>query len=116
MKELPNQDREGGAAEIVRAQEGAHAPVQRIGKGRVGLQGKLVLSFAGVLAVALAASYWVFAYESRRCVADIMGDQARQLTYSLALASKPSLAERNEGELRSICNDLLKAPNVLFVA
>ena len=83
---------------------------------RLGIQGKLIFAFGFVMFVGLAASCWLFAYQSRLRLEDIMGEQARQISFALALASKPSLEAGEVGELRQISQDLLKSRNILFVA
>lgn len=45
-----------------------------------------------------------------------MGEQARQMSYALALASKPALVSGQAGELTRVGQDLLKARNIVFVA
>ncbi|MGH7214275.1 MAG: sensor histidine kinase [Tepidisphaeraceae bacterium] len=44
-----------------------------------------------------------------------MGEQARQLSAALALASKPALATGQTNDLRLIGQDLIKSRNILFV-
>jgi signal transduction histidine kinase len=83
---------------------------------RLGLQGKLISAFMLILIVALAATCWVFVSQSNSRLEDIMGEQARQISSALALASKPSLASNETAELRAIGQDLLKSRNILFVA
>jgi signal transduction histidine kinase len=83
---------------------------------RLGLQGKLISAFMLILIVALGATCWVFVSQSNSRLEDIMGEQARQISSALALASKPSLASNEASELRAIGQDLLKSRNILFVA
>src|SRR5436190_6299294 len=83
---------------------------------RLGLQGKLILAFMFILSIALGSTCWVFVSQSNRQLEDIMGEQARQISYALALASKPSLEARESAELRQMGQDLLKSRNILFVA
>src|SRR5947209_1953744 len=82
----------------------------------LGLQGKLILSFMYLLVLALAGSCWLFTSQSSERVADIMGEQARQISYSLSLASKPSMENHNYPELQQIGQDLLKTRNILFIS
>jgi signal transduction histidine kinase len=96
--------------------ERANFPWYRRWFHRMGLQGKLVLTFAALLLAALAVSCWVFASQSSEQVTAIMGDQARQLSYALSMASKSSLEAHDQHELKRIGQDLLKARNVLFIA
>jgi signal transduction histidine kinase len=83
---------------------------------RLGLQGKLISAFMLILIIALGATCWVFVSQSNSRLEDIMGEQARQISSALALASKPSLASNDARELRDIGQDLLKSRNILFVA
>ncbi|MDB5323446.1 MAG: putative two-component system sensor histidine kinase [Phycisphaerales bacterium] len=83
---------------------------------RLGLQGKLISAFMLILSVALGSTCWLFVSQSNSRLEDIMGEQARQISSALALASKPSLAANDATELRTIGQDLLKSRNILFVA
>src|SRR6266704_3504688 len=83
---------------------------------RLGLQGKLISAFMLILSVALGSTCWLFVSQSNSRLEDIMGEQARQISSALALASKPSLESNEVGELQQIGQDLLKSRNILFVA
>jgi signal transduction histidine kinase len=83
---------------------------------RLGIQGKLIVAFMCILIIALGATCWLFLSQSNDRLEDIMGEQARQISSALALASKPSLASNETGELRQMGQDLLKSRNILFVA
>jgi signal transduction histidine kinase len=83
---------------------------------RLGIQGKLIVAFMAILIIALAATCWLFLSQSNDRLEDIMGEQARQISSALALASRPSLASNETGELRQMGQDLLKSRNILFVA
>jgi signal transduction histidine kinase len=83
---------------------------------RLGLQGKLISAFMLILSIALGSTCWLFVSQSNSRLEDIMGEQARQISSALALASKPSLAANEASELREIGQDLLKSRNILFVA
>lgn len=82
----------------------------------IGLQGKLVLCFMAILAAALGGSSYLFMNESKARLADIMGEQARQIGYALSLASRTALAEGDAAALHRMGRDLLTSRNVLFVA
>src|SRR5262249_2345461 len=88
--------------------ERANFPWYRRWFHRMGLQGKLVLTFSALLLAALAVSCCVFGSQSSEQVTDIMGDQARQLSYALSMASKSSLEAHDQHELKRIGQDLLK--------
>src|SRR3954462_2440958 len=83
---------------------------------RLGIQGKLISAFMFILSIALGSTFWLFVSQSKERLEDIMGEQARQISYALALASKPSLEARESAELRQMGLDLLKSRNILFVA
>jgi len=94
----------------------ASAPDWRDSIRRIGLQGKIVLCFTAMLILVLGTTCWLVANQSRKHLSDIMGEQARQISYALALASKPDLEAGRVGDLRRIGKDLLKTRNILFVA
>jgi signal transduction histidine kinase len=83
---------------------------------RVGLQGKLIFAFMAMLTLALGSSCWLFVSQSTGRLSDIMGEQARQISYALALSSKSSVEQGDARELQQIGDDLLKSRNILFVA
>jgi hypothetical protein len=83
---------------------------------RLGIQGKLIVAFMCILISALGATCWLFLSQSNDRLEDIMGEQARQISSALALASRPSLASHEYGELQQMGQDLLKSRNILFVA
>ena len=83
---------------------------------RIGLQGKLIFAFMFVLSFVLGTSCWLFSTLGSRRVANIMGDQAKQVSFALSLATKSSMEERNHDELKRVGLDLLKAQNIVFVA
>ncbi len=92
------------------------APWYRRFSNRFGLQGKLVICFMLLLSVALGGSSYMYLSESRKQLGDMMGEQGRQISSALALASKPAMTTRNRAELERIGQDLLKSRNILFVA
>src|SRR6188508_1831796 len=82
----------------------------------MGLQGKLVLSFMTVLTVALSTSCFLFFTHNRQRVADITGEEAKQLSTALALASEGEVREGRIEALRNAAQELIKGRNVVFVA
>src|SRR5829696_2828018 len=92
------------------------APWYRRFSNRFGLQGKLVLCFMLLLSIALGGSSYMFLSQSRKQLGDMIGEQGRQISSALALASKPAMLTGNRSELRRIGQDLLKSRNILFVA
>ncbi len=85
---------------------------------RLGLQGKLVAGFVLMLLCALCFSAWIFVSRSRETLSDLMGEQAAQISQSLALASRNGMSgEHPDGrELSRIGRDLLKSRNIVLVA
>jgi signal transduction histidine kinase len=83
---------------------------------RVGLQGKVIFAFMFILSIALGSISWLFVSQSNQRLEDIMGEQARQISSALAMASKAPLAANESHELREMGQDLLKSRNILFVA
>src|SRR5687767_6324975 len=75
---------------------------------RTGLQGKLVLCFMFLLTVALGASCWLFFTETRDAFDRMAGEQARQLSRTLAMGSEPPLERQATGELQRIGTELMK--------
>jgi signal transduction histidine kinase len=82
---------------------------------RLGLEGKILTAMMLVLTSAVAAANWVWTSQSSASVADIMGEQARQIAYTLSLAAKPSIQAGDLSALRAVGTDLLKTRNILFV-
>src|SRR5689334_2914441 len=93
------------SVEEARAQWQRQATPFRRWLARIGLQGKLILSFAYLLALALGATCWIFAIQSSEHVTDIMGEQARQISYALSLAAKSSVQEADRPELQRVSAD-----------
>src|SRR5208282_5376260 len=93
---------------VLRAEPGItpSPPPWRGGIRNIGLQGKLVLCFTGMLIVALGTTCWLIADQSRKRLSDLMGEQARQIAYALSLASKPDLEAGRVGDLGRIGQDL----------
>ena len=53
----------------------------------IGLQGKLILAFSMLLMIGLSTSSWMFVKKSRETLEDILGEQARQMSQTLAMAA-----------------------------
>ena len=82
----------------------------------IGLEGRILGALMLILTAALAASSWVWASQSTAGITDMMGEQARQIAYTLSLAAKPEISAANTQALQSMGADLLKTRNILFVA
>jgi signal transduction histidine kinase len=98
----------------VRAWERRTGLLRRI-SNRFGLQGKLVICFLLLLSAALGGSSWVYLRQSKRQLSDMIGEQARQISYALAMASKSANGVKPAAELHRIGRDLLDSRNILFV-
>jgi len=82
--------------------------------GQVSLQGKIILCFAVLLGLCVTGSCWMFVTQSERRLVDMMGEQARQLACTLALASKDELRGGRVPELSRMAQDLIKSRNIVF--
>ncbi len=82
---------------------------------RLGLEGRILTATMLILTSAVAAANWVWTSQSSASVADIMGEQARQIAYTLSLAAQPSIESNDVDSLRTVGSDLLKTRNILFV-
>src|SRR5688572_16188646 len=83
---------------------------------RTGLQGKLVLSFTFMLLIALGSSCWLFVNDSSNVIRNLMGEQAKEISRTLAMASETPLKAGDTRELNRIGRDLLKNRDVVAVA
>src|SRR6476619_5734385 len=92
------------------------APLRRGLLIRLGIQGQLILSFMILLVIALGASWWLFASETRSVMGNVMGAKAVEISQTLAMASETALRERNFVELGRMSKDLLKNRDVMTVA
>ncbi len=93
----------------------AQAPFLRRCSARMGLQGKLVFSFMALLFLSLIVSCTLFITKSQDQLSGVIGEQARQIAYTLALAGKSPLANGDGAELTHIGQDLIKSRNILYV-
>src|SRR5262245_28436016 len=82
---------------------------------RMGLEGKLILSFMLVLTVAMAVTCIVFADETRQRLSDVMGEQARQVATALSMTSERAVKTGDWAELNRRGQQLIKSRNILFV-
>src|SRR5262249_22160788 len=82
----------------------------------LGLQSKLVLSFSLILLIGLLVSSWLFAGKSSEALQDILGEQARQLSLTLAMAAEKRYINDDIDELRRLGQDLLKSRNIVLIA
>src|SRR5690349_10566975 len=83
---------------------------------RMGLQGKLVISFCLLLSAALCGSCWLLLNHNRAILDRVAAEHAEQIGRTLAHVSQTSLAQNNPDELARISRDLLKHHEIVAVA
>ena len=88
----------------------------RGGRGAVGLQAQLVVTFAGLLTVALSLSCWIYLRESGRRIGEQVGGEAQQLALALAASNERAVRDGRREELHRIGQNLIRGGNVLFAA
>jgi signal transduction histidine kinase len=93
----------------------SRAPWYRRMTARIGLQGKLTMCFLLLVSLGMGSSCWMFVSGSQLRLNDIMGEQARQVSQTLSLASEEKLRHGNYEDLRAQAQDLIKSRNILFV-
>ena len=81
----------------------------------IGLQGKLILAFSMLLMIGLSTSSWMFVKKSRETLEDILGEQARQMSQTLAMAATSPYAAHDNDELQRLGKELLKGRNIVLV-
>jgi len=81
----------------------------------IGLQGKLILAFSMLLMIGLSTSSWMFVKKSRETLEDILGEQARQMSQTLAMAATSPYSGNEIEELQRLGKELLKGRNIVLV-
>ena len=89
---------------------------RRSSVGRLGLQGKLVLAFSMLLLAALATATGFALERSQSTLAGLMGEQARQLSQTLAFAAVEPYQSGDAEQLHRLGADLIKSRNIVLVA
>ena len=82
---------------------------------RTGLQGKLIFSFMALMTVTLTLCCWTFLKMNRDRLTDLMSEQSRQLSKSLAMSSAQAVRDGRVAELKTVSAELIKSRNVAFV-
>ena len=82
----------------------------------LGIQGRLVLAFAVVLGLSVLSTCWVFVIQTRSRLADLIGENARQVSATLSRAAATAIDESNRAALQTLADDLVKGRNVVSVA
>ena len=90
---------------VARAWEQRTGWLRRL-SNRFGLQGKLVICFLLLLTGALGGSSMMYLRQSKQQLSDMIGEQARQISSALALASKTADGLKPAPELHRIGQDL----------
>ena len=83
---------------------------------RSGLQGKLIFSFSLLLMIALTTTSTVFVGKSHSILSDIVGEQARQISQTLAMAAESAYETKDTAQLQQLGKDLLRSRNIVLVA
>jgi|GEM_PF-909201 len=81
----------------------------------LGFQGKLIVSFLLLLMLGLEADGFIYASQTQQRMTELLGEQARQTAYGLAMASAQPMAMRQTESLGKVGQDLLRSRNNLFV-
>src|SRR5437867_11506403 len=74
----------------------------------IGLQGKLILAFSLLLMIGLSTSSWMFVKKSRETLEDILGEQARQISQTLAMAAASPYGGYDSEELQRLGREVVK--------
>src|SRR4051812_17030513 len=91
------------------------APWYRRVSARTGLQGKLVLCFMFLLTAALGASCYLFVSDTREVLDRMVGEQAREISRTLAMAAETPMERGDAAELNRIGADLMKNRGIVAV-
>lgn len=82
---------------------------------RIGLQGKLIIAFSLLLMAALVCTSALYVHKSHDALSDILGEQARQISQTLAMAAEPAYQDGDVKQLNRLGTDLLKSRNIVLV-
>jgi signal transduction histidine kinase len=99
---------------VIRSWEN-RAPLLRRLSARMGLQGKLVISFLVLLAGALGGSCWLLLHQSRAILDHICAEHAEQICWTAGLASRAPFERGSANELNRIAAALLKHQEILAI-
>ncbi|HMO24990.1 MAG TPA: HAMP domain-containing sensor histidine kinase [Tepidisphaeraceae bacterium] len=83
--------------------------------GALGLRGRMMLVAMSLVTASLAVAGWAFVQRARAQVADVMGESARQMASTLAMAASRPTAQQQWIELERFASDLVRGHNVVFV-
>ncbi len=82
---------------------------------KIGLQGKIILSAAGLMSMALAASCVMFVWQTRVRLQNLMAEQATQLASALAWSSEDTLRTASPNTLVETAGNLTKSRSIIYV-
>ncbi len=88
------------------------APFRR----RSGLQQKLVISFMGILALAMGVTCWLVISETRGALDSLVAEQTLEMVRTLGMSSQTPLATHDTAALNRIARDLLKHRDIVAVS
>lgn len=75
----------------------------------------MIVALMSVVMIALGGTCWLWTSQVRTRVNDILGEQARQIAATVAMAAQPKLETGETNGLLPIGRDLLGARNILFI-
>jgi signal transduction histidine kinase len=90
-------------------------PLPRRVSMRLGLQAKIILCFMALFSCAIGACSWTFVKLNTERLADLMGEQTRQLATALALSSEQAVRQGSTDQLGAMGQQLVKSRNIVFV-
>ncbi len=109
------QDMDGASSPTSKPQVGAGRSLSRVLVSRLGLQRQLMLAFTLLLIAGVASASWLLLHRSRDTLADILGEQARQIAQTLAMAAQAPYETHGTAQLEQLGRDLLRSRNIVLV-
>lgn len=73
------------------------------------------MAFSLLLLIGLSVCSWLFVAQSRETLSDILGEQARQISQTLAMAAEAPYLVNDLDQLERLGKDLLKSRNMVLV-
>lgn len=84
-------------------------------RSTMGIQGRVVFCFVGLLLLSMSATVYMFVKHTGQQVGDLIAEQARQMSASMALSNERAVRLGRTEELERISRELIKSRNVLYV-
>jgi len=91
-------------------------PTLRTVRRGLGMQGRIFICFIALMLLTLGATVYTFVNQTGNQLNDLIGEHARQLSCTLALANERSVRNQSSQDLSRIASELIKSRNVLYVA